>query len=195
MFSEDQRLNIKVPEMIYPYTDDQLRKDNPQVSFPSSIDHSLRLSFGVHTVIEVEQPDGDVVTEGDPEFVDGEWRQTWVVSEFSADQNRDRVAARRYQEETKGTTINGIPVHTDRQSQALITGAALAATIDPAYVCQWKTSDGFITLDAAAIIGVATAVRNHVQACFNREAELIAAIEDETYTSDMLNEGWSAWQS
>lgn len=102
------------------------------------------------------------------------------------------IAERRYAEETKGITVSGSAIKTDRESQALITGAVLAATIDPSYVCQWKTSGGFITLDAAAIIGVATAVRNHVQACFNREAELIAAIEDETYTSDMLNEGWPA---
>lgn len=123
-------------------------------------------------------------------YSDGNFSDPVVLK--TADEVKSDIAARRYQEETKGTSINGIPVDTDRQSQALITGAALAATIDPSYVCQWKTSGGFITLDAAAIIGVATAVRNHVQACFNREAELIAAIEDETYTSDMLNEGWPA---
>jgi len=174
----------------YPYTLPDLRRDNPNTMFPA--DFADWESFGCVDVVATEKPIADVVTESDPEFIDGQWRQSWTVSEHTASQQKEKIAARRYQEEIKGTAVNGIPVDTDRQSQALITGAALAATIDPAYVCQWKTSGGFITLDAAAIIGVATAVRNHVQACFNREAELIVAIEDETYTSDMLNEGWPA---
>jgi hypothetical protein len=100
------------------------------------------------------------------------------------------IAKRRYQEETRGITVGGAPVKTDRESQALITGAALAATIDPQYVCNWKTSAGFITLDATAILAVATAVRNHVQGCFNRESELLDAINNETFEPSMINEGW-----
>lgn len=100
------------------------------------------------------------------------------------------IASRRYQEETKGITVNGVTVKTDRQSQALITGAALAATIDPAYVCRWKSEQGFITLDAPAIIGVATAIRNHVQGCFDREADLVAAVDAGTFTAEMLGQGW-----
>jgi len=176
--------------MIYPFSPDLVRRLNPDVSFPSELSDETLAEYGVFAVYETVKPEGEIVAEGLPELVNGEWLQTWTVSEFSVAQRKAMVAARRYQEETKGTTVNGMPVDTDRQSQALITGAALAATIDPDYVCRWKTRGGFIALDAAAIIAVATAVRNHVQGCFDREAELIAAIEEETYTSDMIDEGW-----
>lgn len=86
------------------------------------------------------------------------------------------LAAARYASEVAGVTVNGATVRTDRESQAMITGAALAAVQDANYTCKWKTEDGFVTLTAAQIIAVATAVRAHVQAQFDREAELIVQV-------------------
>lgn len=103
---------------------------------------------------------------------------------------RDRVAAKRYEIETRGFTLNGIKIDTERQSQGMIIGAALAATLDPLYVCNWKTPSGFVSLTAPELITVATALRNYVQACFDREAAILQAIENGTYTDDMLNTGW-----
>ena len=79
------------------------------------------------------------------------------------------IAAARYAAEVAGVTVGGVPVRTDRESQALITGAALKATQDATYTCRWKTESGFVTLDAATIIAVADAVRSHVQGCFDAE--------------------------
>jgi hypothetical protein len=87
------------------------------------------------------------------------------------------IAAARYEVETGGAAVNGMAIDTSRESQALITGAALAATLDANYICRWKTGAGFVTLDAATIIAAAQAVRAHVQEAFNREAELIALLE------------------
>lgn len=100
------------------------------------------------------------------------------------------IAARRFDEETRGISINGMVVDTSRDSQALITGAALQATLDPTYTVRWKTGAGFVELNAEQIIGMATSVRAHVQACFDRESELIAAVNAGTYTADMLGQGW-----
>lgn len=102
------------------------------------------------------------------------------------------IAARRYQAEIEGITVNGMHLPTDRDSQALVTGAALAAVIDPAYSCQWKTGEGFIDLAAQQIIATASAMRAHVQACFDREAALLNALAAGTYTDDQLDEGWPA---
>lgn len=102
----------------------------------------------------------------------------------------NRIAARRYEAEVGGITVSGVPIDTDDRSKLLINGAALEATIDPAYVMQWKTMDGFIELTAQQVIGIARAVRAHVQACFDREAELLAALDAGTLTAVMLNEGW-----
>ncbi|MDG9854125.1 DUF4376 domain-containing protein [Pseudomonas nitroreducens] len=102
------------------------------------------------------------------------------------------IAARRYLAETAGITINGMPLDTGRDSQALVTGAALAAVIDANYICQWKTAEGFVELSAQEIIGLASAMRAHVQACFDREAALLDALAAGTYTAELLDQGWPA---
>jgi hypothetical protein len=87
------------------------------------------------------------------------------------------IAAARYAVEIGGVVVDNMAIMTDRESQALITGAAFAATQDSNFTCQWKTSGGFVTLDATTILAAAQAVRSHVQGCFDREAELTAAVE------------------
>lgn len=101
-----------------------------------------------------------------------------------------RIAARRFQAETGGTTVAGVQVNTERDSQALLTGAAFAATLDPAYHIKWKAATGFVDLSAQQIIGVASAVRAFVQSCFDRESELLGAVADGSITGEMLEEGW-----
>lgn len=105
---------------------------------------------------------------------------------------KETVAARRYKAETAGIIVQGIEVNTERDSQNLINGAVVSCLINPEYVCNWKTPAGFIQLNAEQITAFGVAVRNHVQACFDREAELVAALEDGSYTKAMLEEGWPA---
>lgn len=100
------------------------------------------------------------------------------------------IAARRYQAETAGITVNDMAVATDDRSQALITGAALQALIDPEYSLQWKTAAGFVQLTGQQILALASTVRAHVQACFDREAELQAAVADGSITAELLEQGW-----
>lgn len=88
------------------------------------------------------------------------------------------LSAKRYAVETGGTTFSGMPVRTDRETSAIITAAFVSAMADPEFqIGNWKIADGvFITLDAATIFALAGAIRGHVQAAFNREAELSAEI-------------------
>ena len=102
------------------------------------------------------------------------------------------IAARRWQVETGGTTVEGIQVNTERDSQALLTGAAFAASLDPAYQIKWKAATGFVDLTGEQILGIASQVRAFVQACFNREAELLGAVADGSITAEILEEGWPA---
>lgn len=90
---------------------------------------------------------------------------------------RDEIASSRYEFETGGIIVAGVTVRTDRESQALITGAALKAMQDSEYTCKWKAVEGFIQLNAAQILGIADAVRSHVQSAFDREAELLALVD------------------
>ena len=54
------------------------------------------------------------------------------------------IATRRWQAEVAGITVNGMQVDTGRDSQALITGAAVSAMLDPTYSVRWKTAAGFV---------------------------------------------------
>lgn len=101
-------------------------------------------------------------------------------------QKKDAIAAARYGTETAGTTVNGITIDTGRDSQALITGAAVAAMLDDDYSLNWKTAAGFIHLTSSEIIAVAQAVRVHVQTCFDREGELVALV-DAAQTAEELD--------
>ena len=105
-----------------------------------------------------------------------DWTKVVTVEDKFAqakEAKKAEIAQARYNAETAG--INGI--RTDRESQSLITGAALKAMQDSAYTCMWKGVDGFVELTAPQILAIADAVRAHVQACFDREAELLPLIE------------------
>lgn len=111
-------------------------------------------------------------------------------AQVSHEQRIARIAARRWQAETGGTVVEGLPVPTDRESQALITGATVQAMIDPGYTLNFKTTAGFVSLSSQQVIGLASAVRAHVQASFDRESALLEALEAGTFDEAMLEEGW-----
>lgn len=100
------------------------------------------------------------------------------------------ISAERYKREVVGITVDSFVINTTRGGQALIAGAALSAMIDPGYTCNWKTDSGFVELNASQLVKVATAVRAHVQTCFDRELTLLRAIEAGNYGDYMLTEGW-----
>lgn len=119
------------------------------------------------------------------------WNGTaWIWPEKTSEEKVEAIAGRRYQAEIAGINFAGMPLATDRDSQGLINGAALSAYTDPSYVCRWKTNAGYVTLDSATLKAVAKAIRDHVQACFDREDELTKAVDEGTYTDAMLDEGW-----
>ena len=109
---------------------------------------------------------------------------------FVAEQWAAQIAARRYEAEIAGTIVGGMPIATDDRSKLLINGAALRANRSSDYVLRWKTSSGFVDLSADQVLAVADAVSEHVQACFDREDALLAALADGSITADMLEQGW-----
>jgi len=92
------KLNNGVPEN---YTIGQLRKDNPQTSFPSQIPDSVLESHGVFKVEETEKPvvsfDKNVI-EATPQLVNGVWKQVWLVSDATAEEKLERVIQLRKKE-------------------------------------------------------------------------------------------------
>ena len=70
-----------------PYSLGQLRSDNPQVSFPSTIPSDTLAEYDVYEVVSTEQPsyDGNAhKIEQSIELVAGVWTQTWVLVEHTA---------------------------------------------------------------------------------------------------------------
>jgi len=80
----------------YPYSIGQLRKDNPQVSFPKNPTDTLLASYNVFPVTATERPVYDTITqnltEGTPSRTEGVWTQVWVVSEATPDEVTQRTS-------------------------------------------------------------------------------------------------------
>jgi len=146
--------------------------------------------LGIYPVDEVKPPLTWTQHYGSPviEVTDGRATATYPVLDHSPDEaagileaakerKRSEIAAARWEAETAGIDVNGFTVRTDRESQALITGAALKAMQDSTYSCRWKTESGFVELTAPQILAIADAVRAHVQSCFDREGELRPLID------------------
>jgi len=154
--------------------------------------------LGIYPVDEVKPPLTWTQHYGSPviEVTDGRATATYPVLDHSPDEaagileaakerKRSEIAAARWEAETAGIDVNGFTVRTDRESQALITGAALKAMQDSTYSCRWKTESGFVELTAPQILAIADAVRAHVQSCFDREAELLPLIEAATSPEEL----------
>lgn len=148
---------------------------------------------GVHDIpqsaVELDEAQWQAMLQA-PDFV---WSRSasGAISKQAAPVDLPRVIANaRFKHETAGISVNGVLIDTGRDSQALITGAALSAMLDPNYVCTWKAVSGGVELNAAALIAIAGAIRAHVQACFDRELALLAAVENGSFTAGMVDEGW-----
>jgi hypothetical protein len=88
-----------------------------------------------------------------------------------------------------GTTIDvgegrEIPAWTDPESTGAITALVVASQLNPALSTEWKGSDGtFYEIDAAEMLALALGMMAHVQAAFQCEAVVLAAIAAEGITS------------
>lgn len=67
---------------VYPYSFSDLRRDNPDVSFPREPSDDNFAAHGAMLVQAVDPPEageGQAAVEGSPEVVDGVPRQTWTL--------------------------------------------------------------------------------------------------------------------
>ena len=79
----------------YPYSIGDLRRDNPQTSFPALPTDTLLAEWGMYLVTAVAKPSADYtknVTELDPVLTNGKWVQTWEVTNASAEEIAERKA-------------------------------------------------------------------------------------------------------
>lgn len=86
------------------------------------------------------------------------------------------AAQARWRKETGGIVVAGTAIATTERSRGLINGAYNLALAEPAAIIQFKGDGGFVDLAADTMIAIGLAVGRHVQACFAKEAEVLALI-------------------
>ncbi len=86
------------------------------------------------------------------------------------------LAADRYREETGGITVGSAIISTDRDSQAMMTGALLSLKSGLVASVNWKGENEWVSLTLAELEPIAQAVSMHVQACFTKEGQLAAQV-------------------
>ncbi len=78
----------------YPYSSSDLKRDNPQTSFPRELTVNLLAEWNVFPVEKQPAPPYDPVTQnlnqGDPVFQDGKWLMTWQVTAATSAQIEER---------------------------------------------------------------------------------------------------------
>ena len=100
------------------------------------------------------------------------------------------LPAVRFRHETGGSVFEGVPLHTDRESQATLALAALQGSAE-----RWKGRDGtWYAMSPERLQAAAAAVMAHKRACFAREEALADEIRQadslEALAAIDLEEGW-----
>lgn len=79
----------------YPYSIDLLKKDNSQTSFPDIIPETILAEWNVFSVEQMQFPNFNQYTENVrediPQFIDGKWKQIWIVEPATPEQIEERT--------------------------------------------------------------------------------------------------------
>ena len=82
----------------FPYNIGDLKKENPNVSFPSPITENALAAFDVYSVTSTASPECDSKTHRvrqGVELIDGVWTQTWSLQQLPEQQATDNIRAER----------------------------------------------------------------------------------------------------
>lgn len=115
-----------------------------------------------------------------PRLEGGNVVEDFPIKEMSLEAAQDRLindsAAVRYTHEVGGMIVNGTSLHTDRELRSNYVYNRLRATEDPNHTVNWKIGNQMVPLDAQTLIGLADAVADHVQRCYDNEGVILSSI-------------------
>lgn len=101
-----------------------------------------------------------------------------VMPNVVKDNLKAYAAKLRFERQSGGYTYHGKKYDSDANSITSLTMAFSLAKANSSYNTKWKLADGsFIPLSAANIVGVYNAVTGFIQALFNAESVVAAAID------------------
>jgi hypothetical protein len=86
-------LRIKDNQIIYPYSINQLRIDEYNVSFPQIITNEVLETFSMYEVLITPKPNDYTknIEEGVPELVNGKYYQRWETTNASEEEIENRI--------------------------------------------------------------------------------------------------------
>ena len=89
-------LRIKDSEIIYPYSIQQLKIDEYNVSFPNELTTDVLEEFGVHSVLQTPKPNDYTknITEGTPQLIDGVYTQVWNSVDCTTEEINNKIDAK-----------------------------------------------------------------------------------------------------
>ena len=160
--------------------------EHPNVGFPENWQGGIINGDEYVYIQPTAKPVANVgweYTESQPTLSNNVWSQTWVSSLLPRELLKRSVTSKRYEVEVGGITVSNNVYSTDRESQTKY--VAVAVDISQSNVetwsITWKTLENkFVTLNANQALEVVNSVRDHVQLCFNKEAEYYNLIDTST---------------
>ena len=83
---------------IFPYSIGDLRRDNPNTSYPRNPSDAVLASWNVFPVTDKPTPDYNPATQNcnqvNPTLIDGKWVMTWAVTPATPDQIAERTKSK-----------------------------------------------------------------------------------------------------
>jgi len=114
--------------IIYPYTIQRLKSENPNTSFPEEISMETLEHYQVYPVYRtsIDQDYTKNYVEGEPELIDGVYYQTWVVIDASHEEidarlnskwSKTRLTRNNYLQECDWTQLIDSPLSSIKKSE------------------------------------------------------------------------------
>ncbi len=121
---------------------------------------------------------------------------SWITPAPTKAALKQAAADKRWLLETGGLAVNGATIKTDRESQALITGACTLLANDPTLqAVDFKGDSGWVSLPRQVMVQIGVAVGRHVQRLFSAERTLDGLIDTDEVTTLAEIEAWTGWSA
>lgn len=196
------------------YTLGQLRRENPNVSFPSNISNEMLEQYSIYPLADSVVPTYDSLSQTVSEYleqVDGQWVRKWQINQIDDNTVKYRliqaIADDRWNKEGIGiiwtdTSNNVWFIDTTQESQSRLTSAKIAVDANlrldnGVWKCKKVTIDdeggtrnvlSFRPTTNAEISVWAKLVHDHVQKCFEAEANAVAKVNAGDFTATFETE-------
>ncbi len=124
--------------------------------------------------------EADAILPGTTPITEEEWRLPERLKELK--EYRQKI-------EFGGFTMpDGTFLETAREDQRKVDAAVMGVERNPETIINFKTTSGYIQLNAEQMLGIGQAMFEHVQACHTRERELTEALKLDINTD--ITTGW-----